>query len=530
MDLKRTEEQRILQQVRLDSLKAAEERNKWGQFATPPQLARAILEYARLLWTSDNGPIRFLDPALGTGSFFSALAAVFPAHEIETAVGIELDDQFATVAEELWRLSGLTVVAGDFTKLEPPKQGRRFNLVVSNPPYVRHHHLDGSEKERLRGVVRQNHNIVLSGLAGLYCYFLLLCDSWLEPNGMGIWLIPSEFMDVNYGDGVKRYLTQKVELLHVHRFSPSDVQFSDALVSSAIVVFRKIPPTTGHLVRMSFGGSLLTPDDEACVPLEELCSSRKWTRYPQSRAPELTDVDGILLGDLFTIKRGLATGSNEFFIVGEELIKTWNIPDACLRPILPGPRHLSGDVVEADEYGVPQNCIRQWLIDTELPGDVIQGRYPRFWDYLDSGKDRKIPDSYLASRRRPWYSQERREPAPFLFTYMGRSRNGGSPFRVIWNKSKATAHNVYLLLYPRALLWRALQENPDLYPVLFEYLRKIESSQLVEEGRVYGGGLHKLEPRELARVSVVPLLTALSSRTELAQFVPGRQLSLVADR
>lgn len=51
--------------------------------------------------------------------------------------------------------------------------------------------------------------------------------------------MPSEFMDVNYGASVKRYLLDKVTLLHIHRFDPKEVQFGDALVSSAVVWFSK---------------------------------------------------------------------------------------------------------------------------------------------------------------------------------------------------------------------------------------------------------------------------------------------------
>ena len=69
----------------------------------------------------------------------------------------------------------------------------------------------------------------MSGLAGLYCYFLLIAHAWLAENGLAAWLIPSKFMDVNYGDEVKRYLTERVSLLQIHRFCPSDVQFDDAL-------------------------------------------------------------------------------------------------------------------------------------------------------------------------------------------------------------------------------------------------------------------------------------------------------------
>ena len=71
---------------------------------------------------------------------------------------------------------------------------------------------------------------------------MLLGHLWLAENGLAVWLIPSEFMDVNYGDEVKRYMLDHVALMQIHRFCPSDVQFEDALVSSAVVVFEKRKP------------------------------------------------------------------------------------------------------------------------------------------------------------------------------------------------------------------------------------------------------------------------------------------------
>lgn len=73
----------------------------------------------------------------------------------------------------LWSKSGLHVIHGDFTKQKPPAQ--RFNLVLTNPPYVRHHHLHGAEKHRLKAQLARSLHMEISGLAGLYCYFLLLC-------------------------------------------------------------------------------------------------------------------------------------------------------------------------------------------------------------------------------------------------------------------------------------------------------------------------------------------------------------------
>jgi hypothetical protein len=47
-----------------------------GQFATPNTLAIEIINYSKTLLSPDQ-KIRFLDPAIGTGSFYSALLQSF---------------------------------------------------------------------------------------------------------------------------------------------------------------------------------------------------------------------------------------------------------------------------------------------------------------------------------------------------------------------------------------------------------------------------------------------------------------------
>jgi len=57
---------------RLDSVKGQAERNRLGQFATPPSLADEIIEYA-CSQLSPEDRVRFLEPGFGTGSFYCAL-------------------------------------------------------------------------------------------------------------------------------------------------------------------------------------------------------------------------------------------------------------------------------------------------------------------------------------------------------------------------------------------------------------------------------------------------------------------------
>ena len=342
---------RVALQEELDGGKTQKERNRLGQFGTPTLLASDMLAHARTL-VPDDTPVRFLDPAIGTGSFYAALLRHFRAERIEVAVGIEVDPHYGNAARELWQGHGLKIELNDFTTMKPPVAARRFNLIISNPPYVRHHHMGVNEKGRLQAATTTASGIRMAGLTGLYCYFLGLAHAWLEDDGIAGWLIPSEFMDVNYGGPVKRYLLNKVQLLRVHRFDPKDLQFGDALVSSAVVWFRKRRAESGHQVELTYGGTLSRPTHSRLVSASALQNERKWTGLAKAGLKEPTE--GFRLADFFSIKRGLATGDNGFFILSRAEIEQHELPIEFFKPILPGPRFLPSDVIESEANGVPK--------------------------------------------------------------------------------------------------------------------------------------------------------------------------------
>jgi hypothetical protein len=503
---KELEQQRLDLQARLDAAKTSTERNELGQFATPTALARDILRFAKTLLPPD-APVRFLDPAIGTGSFYSALIDAFPKKRIHEATGFEIDRHYGEPAARLWAGTDLSIRFGDFTVQKPES---RFNLLICNPPYVRHHHIDSETKSRLQMQSQLACGTRIAGLAGLYCYFLGLSHSWLANGAVSGWLIPSEFMDVNYGQAVKRYLLDRVTLLRIHRFDPNDVQFADALVSSAIVWFRNAPPPKNHNVTFTFGGTLMEPNLSREVSAKALAQEAKWTRFPvadvRTRSEEPT------VSDFFKIKRGIATGDNSYFILDEQAVGERQLPLECFRPILPSPRYVKADEVEADRHGFPMLDRRLFLLDPKLPENEIQKRHPALAAYLDEGKERGLHERYLCRHRALWYGQENRPPAPIVCTYLGRGdAKSGRPFRFILNHSRATVANVYLAMYPTAVLAQALNHEPALIRQVWQVLNRITPEELLGEGRVYGGGLHKLEPKELANVPVPELAALLPS-------------------
>lgn len=183
MNVSMTESMRAWRQLQLDGAKTQAERNKLGQFATPTALAANIINYAKTLLPKD-AKIRFLDPAFGTGAFYSAFLQQFPPSQIVEAVGYEVDSDYGNEAIKLWRDTPLKLNIADFTQAVPPNSDlAKANLLICNPPYVRHHHLSRVDKLRLQRVTEEIAGIKLSQLASLYCHFLCISDAWIASGG-----------------------------------------------------------------------------------------------------------------------------------------------------------------------------------------------------------------------------------------------------------------------------------------------------------------------------------------------------------
>ena len=107
--------------------------------------------------------------------------------------------------------------------------------------------------------------------------------------------------------------------------------------------------------------------------MEQLRRSRKWTAYPghaRNDRRRSADEKGPTLGDFFRIRRGIATGSNKFFILERAEAERRRFPEQYLRPILPSPRRLQTTMIDADPKGYPLLDRPLCVIDCDLPENV----------------------------------------------------------------------------------------------------------------------------------------------------------------
>lgn len=157
--------------------------------------------------------------------------------------------------------------------------------------------------------------------------------------------------------------------------------------------------------------------------------------------------------------------------------------------------------IKSDENGYPEIENQLFVLDCKLSYDEVKQNYPTLYEYLEEGVQTGVSERYLCKSRKIWYSQENRAESRFYCTYIGRSdKKGKKPFRFVLNRSKAIVANSYLILYPKPHLEKEIEQNPDLSEQLLEALNKITGRAMLDEGRVYGGGMHKMEPKELMNV------------------------------
>lgn len=504
VELNELEKSRKFWQSRLDAQHSPKERNIMGQFATPDDLARDIMKVVKDYFP--DGTLTFLEPSVGLGAFYDAFLRTFD-RQAGHALAFELDRNFYEASCQLWNEYDITFRNEDF--LTAKQNEEQFNLIVANPPYVRHHYIAPERKEYLQKEVLKRSGIQISGLAGLYCYFLILSKQWLTERGLSCWLIPSEFMDVNYGKAVKQFLTEQVHLLRIHRFEADDTKFDDALVSSTVVLFRNEKPTDNDIL-FTTGTSINKPSKQLRVPRQKLQPDVKWSPLFKEQHTNKKEDRSCWLGNFFDVKRGIATGDNDFFIINRQTASHYDIPLEFLRPVLPSPRYVNYDIISSNLLREKLSEKETFLFSCSVSKSVLKEYYPGVLAYVEQGERNEVNKRYICRQRTPWYSCEERRPAPIIVPYMGRGEKSKRMFRFILNLSDAITTNVYLLLYPKKEYAHYLKD-PTILNDVWVALNATPCGTLASHGREYGGGLHKIEPKELLRVPVPNVASILMS-------------------
>jgi adenine-specific DNA-methyltransferase len=462
-----------------------------GQFWTPPWLAKAMAA-----WVTENSPPVLFDPAVGPGTFFAAARSVqysgsFAGYELHPHVLSDFD------TSHLKKADFLNVVEADF--IQSPVHSH-FPAIISNPPYIRHHRLSKSQKERLRSLSTELIGFALDGRVGLHVYFLLKCLQHLSPAGRLAFLLPADVCEGVSSRPLWSRICERHCLEAVLTFDESAAPFPNVDTNAMVFLISNSQPKR-HFKWVR----VMERNTEAILhSLHRQKNGHDFHERMNSHERELAEalatglsrparpasLHGVPLSYFAHAVRGIATGANEFFFLTRGQVKSLDLDERFFVRAIGRTRDCREDVLrrsaleQLEAKGRPT-----WLL---YLGDTPKDGFPApLRSHLESGEQQKLHRRALIQTRRPWYKMEQRTPPSILFAYLGRR-----DCRFILNEAGVVPLTGFLCVYPfdtdpEAVqrLWRALNHPATLQNLAFA-------------GKSYGGGAVKVEPRQLESLEI----------------------------
>ena len=394
------------------------DRRARGAYFTPAPLVDFVVDQVidrwsrerEIRWRDDGSPeLRFLDPAAGDGRFVRRLAErladLCPVTAVDRerrvaatlsrcAVAIERDPAFARLAAA--RLEGGEVRCAE-ALLGADNLGR-FDLVASNPPYLRSIHL-GAADESLRRRLRGRYRATSYGEWDLYAAFIEQSLEWLAPGGVAGLVVPSRWMTARFAQELRAELARRRAVTGLVDFDSRQV-FAEATTYCSVLLLAEGGGDAIDVARLR---------DRAWargqIAAAEL-GGGPW-RLAVGRGRELLERlgrAGPRLGDRARVVKGTGTNADAVYIFEGD-------PDAAdpepalLRPVLRG-----RDVSAWGAASPRVRCLVPYHADGRLLEPDELARYPRAAAHLERHRDR------LESRERGRFAGER-------FYQFGRPQN-----------------------------------------------------------------------------------------------------------
>lgn len=457
-----------------------EHRKFYAQFFTPISLADVMVDWL----VKKDDLVSILEPAFGLGVFSRCLMRRKDKLDVK---GFEIDDNILQESKKLYGTK-INLLHQDYMYND---WDNKYDGIICNPPYFKFHDYDN---KKVIEEIETRLSCKLNGFTNLYTLFLLKSIHQLKPGGRCAYIVPSEFLNSDYGALVKHHLLKTRALRHIIVFNFEESLFEDALTTSCLVLcengtdcdtvrFTALPALKGsELIKRCVNGDI--PDDvfSRIYAFSDIDPDIKWRKYYQES--NVYRYSNLVPFSLYAkVMRGIATGANDFFVFNKGKAVELGINEEHLLPCVCKCADVKGPLfTEKDFLKLRNEDKNVYLLDAVGTEDE------NILKYLKMGISKGIDKKYLTSSRNPWYALENRPPSPIWVTVFNRKG-----LRFIRNLAGVHNLTTFHCVYPKHTLYNDVSDD-----LLFAYLQTDIAKEIFADNcREYGNGLQKFEPNDL---------------------------------
>jgi methylase of polypeptide subunit release factors len=388
-----------------------------GAYYTPEYVARFFAKYLCKNYTEKEfDSLKILEPAVGSGIFLRTLLETQIeqriANEIELKIdtlfkniyGIDIDPNAClstnlslTLLHYVFTKSFIkpNIIEGDSLKLMMSmiNAGEKMDVIISNPPYInqdnQNHEVIEAYKEILKGISH--------GKIDIYQAFIKLSIDLLNPNGLGLFVLPQNFLVAQSSKKLRNYLLENCSIELLADLSSINV-FDKVGTYSVLLIFRKnlgkeSRSSTSWLLkcRASVGEALnqVLMENESKQKLFQVYKADNyfkrgvdWFLLNKSEIELLNKLNSnITINKFLKISQGIVTGKDNIFI--RDVSEVNKSERAIYKGFLPDQEINSYTTDQKIQKLVFYPFINNLLIDEE----ELSKKFPETWAFLNEKKD-----------------------------------------------------------------------------------------------------------------------------------------------
>lgn len=451
-------------------------KKKYGQYFTNELIAKLMID-----WTCANTPTTFLDPAAGEGVFIKL------GRDLNKKIKVtayDIDKNLCNKLIKKFQSNDINIINADY--LNTPN--KKYDAIVCNPPYNKFQKI--KSRKTLIQKYQKHYNIKLNGYSNLCIYFLIKSLNEINKNGRCAYIMPYEFLNTGYGEKIKQYFITKRILHSIIKFDNSLKLFEEAITTSCILLFENTQNDKINFINITSIEDFekRTFVNKKTYQYSELNPKEKWLNYFNNKNTFHINNTLIQLKEIGQVKRGIATGNNAYFTLNPLKISELNLSDDVCLPCITKCADIKSLLFDNYEFEKLKMNNKKIYIFNGLNAKTNSD-----FEYLRNGETAGFDKTYLTSHRKPWYSIEKKEPAPILLSVFCRNK-----LKVIRNTTNVrhltTFHGFYF----------NKPENINFINLCFCYLLTPTAQKLLfYNKREYGDGLEKFEPNDLNNAYII---------------------------